>query len=228
MTARRTCVVVAALLALGCRAGVFSRRRPKRRAPKKKQPAAPADDVDPVLDEAPTKGACSKHKDCTMKEFCAGDAGCLPCKQCSEHGDSYNGKCPCGPGKKKKGGKQAASKKKRTPPAPNSQKDLNMFAMMDKNKDGVITYDDEFVSWMKNEQDMTDMKEIKHFFRQEDQNKDGRLSWDEFTGPKGKTAPKVTAAAATSTPASGGAGGGGGGGGGSSGACSKHKDCTMK
>jgi hypothetical protein len=163
-----------------------------------------------------------------MKEFCAGDAGCLPCKQCSEHGDSYNGKCPCGPGKKKKGGKQAAPKKKRTPPAPNSQKDLNMFAMMDKNKDGVITYDDEFVSWMKDEQDMTDMKEIKHFFRQEDQNKDGRLSWDEFTGPKGKTAPKVTAAAATSTPASGGAGGGGGGGGGSSGACSKHKDCTMK
>ena len=151
--------------------------------PKKKQPAAPADDVDPVLDEAPAKGACSKHKDCTMKEFCAGGAGCLPCKQCGEPGDSYNGKCPCGPGKKKK----KAPKKESRPPAP--QKAKNIFAMMDKNQDGVITYDDEFVPWMKNEQDYTDMKEIKSFFADEDEDKVGRIGWDEFTGPKGKTAP---------------------------------------
>ena len=57
MTARRTCVVVAALLALGCRAGVFSRRRPKRRAPKKKQPGI----TQPRASRRPPRNASSPH-----------------------------------------------------------------------------------------------------------------------------------------------------------------------
>ena len=58
MTARRTCVVVAALLALGCRAGVFSRRRPKRRAPKKKQPGI----TQPRASRRPPRNASSPHR----------------------------------------------------------------------------------------------------------------------------------------------------------------------
>ena len=57
---------------------------------------------------------CQKHKNCTLKEFCSAGGSCQVCKQCQDPSDSYNGKCPCGPGKKKnkkKGSKKAPPKK---------------------------------------------------------------------------------------------------------------------
>ena len=51
---------------------------------------------------------CQKHKNCTLKEFCSAGGSCQVCKQCQDPSDSYNGKCPCGPGKKKNKKKKKA------------------------------------------------------------------------------------------------------------------------
>ena len=80
---------------------------------KKKQKATTSTGQRPPV----SNGACTKHKDCTKKDFCGGAGECYRCKHCEEPADSKSGKCPCGPGKKK-------NKSKSKKGAPRSEKSV--------------------------------------------------------------------------------------------------------
>ena len=69
----------------------------KKKKKKKKQTATTSTGQRPPV----SNGACTKHKDCTKKDFCGGAGECYRCKHCEEPADSKSGKCPCGPGKRK-------------------------------------------------------------------------------------------------------------------------------
>eukprot|EP00697_Spironema_sp_BW2_P002163 gnl/Spiro4/12904_TR6836_c0_g1_i1.p1 gnl/Spiro4/12904_TR6836_c0_g1~~gnl/Spiro4/12904_TR6836_c0_g1_i1.p1 ORF type:complete len:259 (+),score=23.42 gnl/Spiro4/12904_TR6836_c0_g1_i1:56-832(+) len=74
----------------------------------------------------------------------------------------------------------------------NAMIETNVFAYIDVNKDDQIT-PQEFLAWVEATPE-TDRPKIKPMvmFLQEDKNRDGVISWDEFSGPKGHTCPAFT------------------------------------
>jgi len=86
------------------------------------------------------------------------------------------------------------------PPEP----ELNMFEALDRNRDGKIDEQelrDFFTStWEVNENELADI--VKEVLETEDKDKDGVISWEEFSGPKGSVNPNTNQPGSTdATPA---------------------------
>jgi FK506-binding protein 14 len=63
----------------------------------------------------------------------------------------------------------------------------NLFEQLDVDKDGYLTKEEILAHFQKQDPEATDVPE--GLMEHEDKDKDGKISWDEFSGPKGDAPP---------------------------------------